>query len=168
MSEAAVEQINVWCYAHVLNLVISDITSKIVQFISLFGILLGCVVFILESYKQKFQQKKKICTISETRWWSEDGALTKVFVNFNEPENGLYVDLITTLDEIQNNLGITPDARFKTKNLKEGLLKYETILTAQMYLRIFLKKKTLLYQNIYKDIEVHIIEGLSNGETNFE
>jgi len=35
----------------------------------------------------------------------------------------LYVDLITTLDEIENNLGITPDARFKAKNLKEGLLK---------------------------------------------
>lgn len=89
---------------------------------------------------QKFQ--KKICTIGETRWWSKDAALTKVFGQFNEPKNGLYVDLIPTLDEIENNLGITPDARFKAKNLKEGLLKYETILTAQMYLGIF-KKTTL-------------------------
>lgn len=148
MSEAAVEQVHIWCYAHVLNLVISDITSKIVQSISLFGILQGCAVFIRESYKRMDiwttkNSKKKICTIGETRWWSKDAALTKVFGHFNEPENGLYVDLITTLDEIENNLGITPDARFKAKNLKEGLLKYETILTAQMYLRIF-KKTTPL------------------------
>jgi hypothetical protein len=39
MSEAAVEQVHVWCYAHVINLVISDITSKIVQSIFLFDIL---------------------------------------------------------------------------------------------------------------------------------
>jgi len=61
MSEAAVEQIHVWCYAHGLNLVISDITSKIDQSISLFGILQGYAVFIRESYKhmdnQKFQKK---------------------------------------------------------------------------------------------------------------
>jgi hypothetical protein len=35
--------------------------------------------------------------------------LTKVFGQNNEPENGFYVNLITTLDEIENNLGITPD-----------------------------------------------------------
>jgi hypothetical protein len=39
MSKTAVEQIYIWCYAHVSNLVMSDITSKIVQSISLFGIL---------------------------------------------------------------------------------------------------------------------------------
>jgi len=87
--------------------------------------------------------KKKICTIGETRWWFKDAELTKVFGRFNEPGDGLFVDLVTTLDEIENNLDITPDARFKTKNLKEGLLKYETILTAHMYLRIF-KKSTPL------------------------
>jgi hypothetical protein len=54
----------------------------------------------------------------------------------------LYADLITTLDETENNLGIIPDARFEAKNLK-GLLKYAIILTAQVYLRIF-KKTTPL------------------------
>jgi hypothetical protein len=72
MSEAAVEQVHVWCYTHVLNLVISDITSKIVQFISLFGILQGCAVFIHESFKRMDiwktkNSKKKISTIGETR-----------------------------------------------------------------------------------------------------
>jgi len=51
--------------------------------------------------------EKKICTIGETRWWSKDATLSKVFGHFNEPGNGLYVDLIKTLDEIENNLGIT-------------------------------------------------------------
>jgi len=52
INEAVIEQVHVWCYTHVLNLVISDITSKIVQYISLFGILQGCAVFIRESYKR--------------------------------------------------------------------------------------------------------------------
>jgi len=117
---------------------------------SLFGILQGCAVFTRESYKRMDiwttkNSKKKICTIGETRWWSKDAALSIIIVfgHFNEPGNGLYVDLIKTLDEIENNLGITLDARYMAKNLKEVLLKYETILTAQMYLRIF-KKTTPL------------------------
>lgn len=52
--------------------------------------------------------------------------------------------LITTLTEIKNNLSIAADARYKIKGLVEGLCKYETILTAQIYLRIFLKLIQLL------------------------
>lgn len=73
LSEVAVKQIHVWCYAHVLNLVISDITSKIVQSITLFGILHGCAVFIRESHTLMDiwitrNSKKKVCMIGETRW----------------------------------------------------------------------------------------------------
>lgn len=142
LSEVAVKQIHVWCYAHVLNLVISDITSKIVQSITLFGILHGCAVFIRESHTLMDiwitrNSKKKVCMISKTRWQSKDASLKKVFGVFNEPESGVFVDLVLTLNEIETNLSITPEVRFKASGLKEGLCKYETILTAQMYLKIF-------------------------------
>lgn len=44
---------------------------------------------------------------------SKHSALTKVFGHFKNPESGLFVELITTLIEIKNNLSITADARFK-------------------------------------------------------
>lgn len=43
-------QTHIWCYSHVLNLVIFDITNKILESISLFGLLNGCAVFLKESY----------------------------------------------------------------------------------------------------------------------
>jgi hypothetical protein len=42
LSDVAAKQIHVWCYAHVLNLVIGNITLKVLQSITLFGILNGC------------------------------------------------------------------------------------------------------------------------------
>lgn len=91
LSEVANKQIHVWCYAHVLNLVISDITCKIVQSIALFGILHGCAVFIRESHTRMDiwttrNSNKRVCTIGTTRWWSKDAALTKIFGSFNNPE----------------------------------------------------------------------------------
>ncbi|VVC43150.1 Hypothetical protein CINCED_3A003119 [Cinara cedri] len=53
------------------------------------------------------------------------------------------MELITTLIQIKNNLSIIADARFKTIGLIEGLCKYEIVLTAQIYLRIFLKTTPL-------------------------
>ncbi|KAI8742913.1 zinc finger MYM-type protein 1 [Biomphalaria glabrata] len=43
-------QIHVWCYAHVLNLVMGDVTKKAVEVVTLFGVLNTCAVFLLESY----------------------------------------------------------------------------------------------------------------------
>lgn len=44
--------------------------------------------------------KKRVCTIGETRWWSIDAFLTKIFGNFYNPAPGICVDLILTLAEI--------------------------------------------------------------------
>lgn len=43
-------QTHIWCYAHVLNFFIGDITSKVVQSINLSGILNSCAFFIKKSY----------------------------------------------------------------------------------------------------------------------
>ncbi|XP_022162556.1 uncharacterized protein LOC111028280, partial [Myzus persicae] len=78
------------------------------QGVSLFGLLKGCAVFLKESYSRMDVWRSKgtrqrICTIGETRWWSKDTALTKVFGYFNNPDNCLFVELITSLEEICEN-----------------------------------------------------------------
>lgn len=55
----------------------------------------------------------------------------------------MFVELITSLEEICENTNIKPEARLKASGFMEGLCKYETILTAQIYLRIFNKTTPL-------------------------
>lgn len=131
-----------------MNLVICDITNKILAGFSLFGLLNGCAVFLKESYIRmdvwySKNTKKNICTIGDTRWWSKDSSLTKVFGYFNKPDNCLFVELITSLEEICENKNIKPEARLKASGFIEGLCKYDTVLTAQTYLRIFSKTTPL-------------------------
>lgn len=52
-------------------------------------------------------------------------------------ENGLYVELIASLLDIETTSNFSADIRVKARNLKEAFLKYETILLAQIFLRIF-------------------------------
>ena len=80
-------QIHVWCYAHVLNLVMGDVTTKAVQVVNLFGVLNTCAVFLRESYLRfnvwrKFSKLKYISVIGETHWWAKNRAFTKIFRNF--------------------------------------------------------------------------------------
>ena len=110
-----------------LGLVLGDITLKVLQSITLFGILNGCAVFIRESHTRMdiwttMNSKKRVCTIGETRWWSKDASLTKIYCNVNNPESGVFVDLILTLTEIEISSSIKPEARFKASGLKAGLL----------------------------------------------
>jgi len=58
LSEQALNQIHVWCYAHILNLVLLDTTGIVLQSASLFGLLNDVAVFLHESYKrmQKWQE----------------------------------------------------------------------------------------------------------------
>jgi hypothetical protein len=51
LSETGATQLHIWCYTHVLNLVICDVTENKVEALSLFGLLNSCAVFIRESYK---------------------------------------------------------------------------------------------------------------------
>lgn len=83
------------------------------------------------------EKNKRICSIGETSWWSKHSALSKVFGHFKHPGSDIFVGLLITLIEIKNNVSITVDDRYKAIELIEELCKYETILTAQIYLRIF-------------------------------
>ena len=52
LSEQSPNQIHVWCYAHILNLVLADTTGSVVESASLFSLLNDIAVFPRESYKR--------------------------------------------------------------------------------------------------------------------
>ncbi len=70
--------------------------------------------------------------IGETHWW-----VKKVFGNFGKPNNALFVDVLLTLTNIQSKQNIKPTARVKAAGYRDALFKYETVLTAQLFLRVF-------------------------------
>ncbi|CAH0547091.1 unnamed protein product [Brassicogethes aeneus] len=137
-------QVHVWCYAHVLNLVMADTTSISVEAISLFAIINQCAGFIRESYKRMAvwdtvtdKKKKMLSSIGETRWWAKDKALTKMFGHYNNPKNAAFVEIILTLEEIASSSNFANEARFKAKSIADSLKKFEVILSAQIFLKIF-------------------------------
>ncbi|KAL4144029.1 hypothetical protein QTP88_006266 [Uroleucon formosanum] len=69
----------------------------------------------------RYKTKDMICTIGETGWWSKDSALTKVFGYFNNPDNCLFVELITSLEEICENTNNKPEARLNASGFMKGL-----------------------------------------------
>lgn len=151
MSKFSPNQVHVWCYAHVLNLVLADTTQTVIQCGSLFTVLNDIAVFFRESYKRmnvwesKSQDKhqRRLSLIGETRWWAKDNALRKVFGSFGNPDNCLYVDVILALTAIQEDITIKTTARIQARGFVEALIKYEMILTAQTFLRIFEKTSPL-------------------------
>lgn len=67
------ELIHIWCYAHVLNLVICDIINNVLTAISLFGLLQECATFFRGSHKRidrwmERNKNKRLTLIGETRW----------------------------------------------------------------------------------------------------
>lgn len=93
LQEEAGTQLHTRCYAHHANLVIMDIIENNHYSISLFGLLNSCAVFFQESYARinilkdllSESRIKTISVIAQTRWWSKDNALKKIFDTFNDP-----------------------------------------------------------------------------------
>ena len=88
----------VWCYAHILNLVIAYTTGGVLASASLISLLNKIAVFIRESYQRMNIWKKeshnihhkRLSTIGEIRWWSKDAALKIFFVYLDKPASALY------------------------------------------------------------------------------
>lgn len=76
LSEQSPTQIHIWCYGHILNLVLADTTGSVVENASLFSILND----VAESWKrmQKWEEMsndrrhRKLAPIGATRWWAKD------------------------------------------------------------------------------------------------
>jgi hypothetical protein len=82
-------------------------------------------------------RNRRLYVIGETRWWAKDDALRKVFGSFAKPDRVLYMDVVITMEEFQKDVTIIPFVRSKAQGYKDALLKYETMLTAEVFLRIF-------------------------------
>lgn len=148
LSAEAPHQVHVWCYAHVLNLVLSDTTSSVISSASLFSLLNDVAVFLKSSYLRMDKWEniaqdphhRRLNLIGETRWWSKSNAVNKVFGTLDKKESSMYVMyviVIATLHAIENGDQFAPDTRVKAKSYKEALLKYETVLTAFIFLYIY-------------------------------
>ncbi|XP_025194264.1 uncharacterized protein LOC112593893 [Melanaphis sacchari] len=149
LSKTAPEQVHVWCYSHVLNLVICDATKNPVKVATFFSIINSCAVFFKESYQRMNIWKsisnnhhdnirnKRLQIIGETRWTAKQTALNRIFGTYDKFDDALYTELIICLSKISNNEGFKPDIRSKANCLLSSLLKYENILIAHMFMKIF-------------------------------
>lgn len=76
--------------------------------------------------------------IGETQWWVKDVALKKCFGIFNDPSNSLFIIIIRTFHLIvQNTENFNNDATHKATTYLNSLTNFETIITAQLILKIF-------------------------------
>lgn len=140
LEKSTPNQVHVWCYAHILNLVIIDSTKSPLKAAALFVTLNDLANFFKESYKRMNvwansvdeNNKRRLQSIGNTRWWSKELALKHLFGS-----DGMYIDVILALNFIEISNGFTPEARIKAKTLKNSILDYSTILTAFIYIRIF-------------------------------
>lgn len=145
LTEVSPNQVHIWCYSHILNRVLSDTTWVVVASESLFCLLNNIAVLIRDSYKRMHiweettedKRHRRLGVIGETRWWAKDEALKKVFGGFAKPDQALYTDVIITMEKTEKDMTIKPAIRSKAQGYKDALLRYETILTAEIYLRIF-------------------------------
>lgn len=145
LSQQSPTQVHVWCYAHVLNLVLSDTTSSVIESATIFSLLSDVAVFLRESIKRmqmweevsNDERHQRLIPIGETRWWAKDQALSKAFGSFSSTDSALYVDLVLTLAKVLNDTTMKPTVRAKAQGFLDTLLKYEVILTAQTFLRVF-------------------------------
>ncbi|KAK0150742.1 InaD-like protein [Merluccius polli] len=145
LSSKAPNQVHVWCYAHVLNLVLTDTTAVSISSGTLFSLLNDIAVFFRESYQRmnvweqgsQDSRHRRLSMIGETRWWAKDVALKKIFGSFAKPEQCVYVDVLRTLEVIEAKENLKSSVRVKARGYLESLMRYETVLTAQLFLRIF-------------------------------
>lgn len=149
LSDISPSQIYVWCYAHVLNLIIIQASKISNESINLFDLLNAIGIFftrmdVWRNTINVIKDSRMISLIGQTRWWARDTALKKVFDSYNKPQSSAFVELVDTLHNISssctgedNDLNFSDAIRGKASNLLQNLCKFETILTAQLYLRLF-------------------------------
>ena len=79
-------------------------------------------------------------TIGKTRWWAKAGDVRKIFGEFGNEEAAnkcLYVDVLTCFSEIVSRPRFNVTARDEARTLVDKLTKFETILSAATFNRIF-------------------------------
>ncbi|XP_063820331.1 zinc finger MYM-type protein 1-like [Pseudophryne corroboree] len=139
-----------WCYAHILNLVIVDITQCVTPVKSLFGLLEKTACFFSESYKrlsvwkeqvskQRHGQEKlsRLKKIGDTRWWSKPRALSTIFGSASDQSNELYSTRLYCLEYISLSPEYESKIISKAEYLLHGWTRHETLLVSFMFMQIF-------------------------------
>ena len=140
--------IYIWCYTHLFNLVLCDVTTTNHASISLFGLVQNVLVFFRESYlrmdmrKDKMSQRyghdiqSRLNLIGETRWWSKHECLRKSFGTFKDGFSGMFCDVIEILYCVSTSEKLSVKARFDASVMLDNMIRYQHVLTAITYLRI--------------------------------
>lgn len=141
-------QVSVWCYSHVLNLVMTELCKGNLIVIELFDLLNEGAKFIRYTYQRMniFEEnreyldaptQKRLQLIGATRWWSSEKGLTNVMGRKNKPEAGLFVLLVLTLEFCSGSSITDPKIRSKAQGLLDKFSKYELLVTAHLFMNIF-------------------------------
>ena len=92
----------------------------------------------MNAWKDNTDTNKRMNLIGDTRWWAKDVALTKIFGNFEDSTQSLYVELLMTMEEIRtSNVGNHSSNAYQAQNFITNLTSFETILMSKIFLRIF-------------------------------
>lgn len=152
LSEIIANHVHTWCYAHVLNLVISDTTQCLTLCVSFFSCVQEAYVFFKDSYKrfavyEKEKPSLRLASIGATRWRSKNDAIVKIFGRIDfwingdlSPENQykfVYIELLLSLYNISNCNQFNSKARNDALSLLKKFCSFETVLVAMMFLQIF-------------------------------
>ena len=82
---------------------------------------------------------KRLKLIGETRWSGKPNAAIAIFGTFAEPSSTMFVNLILCLSCKSESENFDTKTRHEAKTLLMPFLKFDTILTAFTYLRVFEK-----------------------------
>lgn len=138
-----------WCYAHKLNLSVATGVSCVLAAKNLFGLLQSTHNFCSDSYKRVIQwekcaaelkgQKKhiKFQNFGQTRWYSHERSLTKIFGSYSDTATDVYLALLQFLFNVKTSTSFDSKATFEASALLDNWTKMEAILTAFTFLKIF-------------------------------
>lgn len=192
LSDIVPNHIHTWCYAHVLNLVLSDTAQVLPSTISFFGLLQEAQVFLKESLKRQHMYTEespayKLGAIgaTATRWRSRSDASVKIFgridnwtlesqVDQSRPAKYVFYELTVALYKISLSKEFNIKVRDDASGLLRKFLSFETIITAMTFLQIFkvttplsdyLQTKNLDYAQAWRLVEsaVSRLKAVRNG-----
>lgn len=143
------QYIHIWCYAHLLNLVLIETTKCYVPAGSFFILNQNVAVFTKSSYKRMAmwihvvenqigpEKIKRLKLIGETRWSGKSNAAIIIFGSFNKTSVSTFTNLLACLFVIQDSENVDPKIEQEVNVFLLNVSKYETILTAFTYLYTF-------------------------------
>lgn len=138
-----------WCYAHILNLVMVNVTQCVSCVKSFFGLLEMTAVFFTDSYKRSavwtqqvsshhgHEKLARLKKISNTRWWSKPRALSTLFSSLADQTKELYSTMLVCLEHISTSVHFDKNAINDARSLLHSWTRYETLLVAFLFMQIF-------------------------------